>query len=258
MNHSQARSILGVDRNASEDDIKSAYRKLAMKHHPDRGGDEEQFKKIKEAFETLEKPEQQQNTFNGFGPQGVDINDMMSKFGFGGFQQKQQRRFDIEVSIDEAFRGCTKRIGAPFNIMVQIPAGVSEQQCIHTVESAQAASFFFVKIKSEYVFDWDIYDLSTRGDVKKDYLISPFKLITGGWEEISTLDGSVVSVRVPAGMQANKQLKIKEKGYWRDSSLANRSDLYLRMIPDIRKISDYPEETLSKFIQSINEITKIV
>ena len=46
-------SILGVPKGASEDEIKKAYRKLAMQHHPDRGGDQAQFQKIQEAYNTL-------------------------------------------------------------------------------------------------------------------------------------------------------------------------------------------------------------
>lgn len=45
--------ILGIDESASESDIKTAFRKLAMKHHPDKGGDAEQFKKINEAYQVL-------------------------------------------------------------------------------------------------------------------------------------------------------------------------------------------------------------
>ena len=44
---------LGVDEKASDNEIKKAYRKLSMKHHPDKGGDPEQFKKINEAYQTL-------------------------------------------------------------------------------------------------------------------------------------------------------------------------------------------------------------
>ena len=51
-------SILGVNRNASPDDIKKSYRKMSLKHHPDRkGGDSEMFKKINEAYEILSDPQ---------------------------------------------------------------------------------------------------------------------------------------------------------------------------------------------------------
>ena len=49
-------SILGVNKNASPEDIKKAYRKLAMKHHPDRGGDAGKLQEINEAYDTLKDP----------------------------------------------------------------------------------------------------------------------------------------------------------------------------------------------------------
>jgi len=49
--------ILGVQSNSNPDDIKKAYRKLSLKHHPDRGGDASEFKKINEAYQTLGSPE---------------------------------------------------------------------------------------------------------------------------------------------------------------------------------------------------------
>ena len=45
--------ILGVNETASQDEIKKAYRKLAVEHHPDKGGDENKFKKISEAYDTI-------------------------------------------------------------------------------------------------------------------------------------------------------------------------------------------------------------
>ena len=49
--------ILGVDRNATPDEIKKAYRKMAAKHHPDRGGSTEEFQKIEEAYRNLSDPQ---------------------------------------------------------------------------------------------------------------------------------------------------------------------------------------------------------
>ena len=89
--------ILGVPRNASEDDIKKSYRKMAMKHHPDRNqGDtakkaEEQFKEAKEAYEMLSDPKKRA-AYDQYGHAGVDPN-MGARHGgpggegFGGFAE---------------------------------------------------------------------------------------------------------------------------------------------------------------------------
>lgn len=91
--------VLGVDRNASVDEIKSAYRKLAMKYHPDRNPNdpeaEEKFKEAAEAYDVLSDPEKRRK-YDTFGHQGLsggggystytDINDIFSRFSdiFGG------------------------------------------------------------------------------------------------------------------------------------------------------------------------------
>jgi molecular chaperone DnaJ len=82
--------ILGVPKNASEDDIKKAYRKLAMKHHPDRNPNdkaaEEQFKEAKEAYEMLSDASKRE-AYDRFGHAGVDPNaaGAAGGQGFGGF-----------------------------------------------------------------------------------------------------------------------------------------------------------------------------
>ena len=83
--------ILGVPKNASDEDIKKAYRKLAMKHHPDRNqGDaaqtaEAQFKEAKEAYEMLSDP-QKRAAYDQYGHAGVDPNRGAGQ-GYGGFAE---------------------------------------------------------------------------------------------------------------------------------------------------------------------------
>ncbi|MEK9826008.1 MAG: DnaJ domain-containing protein, partial [Methylotenera sp.] len=79
--------VLGVGRDASEDEIKKAYRKLAMKYHPDRNPDnpkaEEQFKEAKEAYEIL-SDDQKRAAYDQYGHAGVDPSMGGGGGGFGG------------------------------------------------------------------------------------------------------------------------------------------------------------------------------
>ena len=116
--------VLGLDRNATPDDVKKAYRKLAREHHPDKGGDPEKFKKVQEAYEVLSDPQKRQN-FDQFGspdgPQGMGnpfppefFNQMFGGgFGFGGPRGPVKRaNFDHElrISLEEAYRGTTRNL----------------------------------------------------------------------------------------------------------------------------------------------------
>lgn len=93
--------ILGVGKQASDDEIKKAFRKLAVKHHPDKGGDEAQFKEINEAYEVL-KDKQKRQRYDQFGHAGVggasgggySGNPFEGFGGFGG-AQGQNVRFDF-------------------------------------------------------------------------------------------------------------------------------------------------------------------
>ena len=133
--------VLGVGRDADDQAIKSAYRKLALQHHPDRNpGDhtaEERFKEAAEAYSVLCDP-QKRAAYDRFGHQGVaaanggfdatgfpDLNDILSDvFGFGdvfgGGRQRRSRsqrgediRYDLEISFEDALRGLTADIQAP-------------------------------------------------------------------------------------------------------------------------------------------------
>ncbi len=132
--------ILGVKKDASADELKKAFRRAAIEHHPDRGGDEARFKEINEAYEVLKDPSKRQrydqfghagvgsnggfpggNPFEGFGGYGgqgraqnvnfdfgdLGLGDIFSSFFGGGAQQnggrRQQRGRDVETRVEITF-----------------------------------------------------------------------------------------------------------------------------------------------------------
>jgi molecular chaperone DnaJ len=142
--------ILGLAKNASDDEIKKAYRKLAMKYHPDRNPDskgaEDKFKEAKEAYEMLSDP-QKREAYDRYGHAGVDPN--MGGGGFGGqggfgdafgdifgdiFGQQRGRsgggpqvyrgadlRYNLEISLEQAANG--------FDTTIRVPSWDSCETC---------------------------------------------------------------------------------------------------------------------------------
>ena len=99
--------ILGVNETATQEEIKKAYRKKAVEHHPDKGGDEAIFKKVSEAYDTLgdenkraQYDNQRNNPFGNFAG-GDPFDDFSSFFGNMNNQQRQRRAPDkiINVSV---------------------------------------------------------------------------------------------------------------------------------------------------------------
>ncbi|WP_336055002.1 molecular chaperone DnaJ [Nitratireductor sp. CH_MIT9313-5] len=169
---------LSVSRNADEKELKSAFRKLAMKYHPDRNpGDEEaerKFKEINEAYETLRDP-QKRAAYDRFGHAAFENGGMGGGQGFGGggfadiFEDifgdmmgaRQRRsasrdrgadlRYNMEISLEEAFTGKTAQIHVPTSIACDecsgsgAKPGTSPSQCglCHGSGRVRAAQGFF-------------------------------------------------------------------------------------------------------------------
>lgn len=121
--------VLGVPKNASQEDIKKAFRKKAIQHHPDKGGDESKFKEISEAYETLSDVNRRSeyDRYGGKSPftsrgggHGFNMDDIFSQFGdmFGGFSRHQHPpkrkggdlRVQIQVSLEEIIFGTSKKV----------------------------------------------------------------------------------------------------------------------------------------------------
>ena len=143
--------ILSVERDASDDDIKRAYRKLAMEHHPDRNGgctdSEARFKELSEAYSVLADPDKRA-AYDRFGHAGLggmngqsgqgfhDIHDLFNgvfgePFGdtFGGARRQQgprrgqDLRYDLEITLEQAFAGAGADIVVPASMTCEVCTG---------------------------------------------------------------------------------------------------------------------------------------
>jgi molecular chaperone DnaJ len=94
--------VLGVGKGASADEIKKAFRRAAVQHHPDRGGDETKFKEVNEAYEVLKDPSKRQR-YDQFGHAGVG-NGASGGGGFDGFGNGQDFNFDFgDLGLGDIF-----------------------------------------------------------------------------------------------------------------------------------------------------------
>tara|TARA_R110000824_G_scaffold52896_1_gene146769 strand:- start:587 stop:1591 length:1005 start_codon:yes stop_codon:yes gene_type:complete len=149
---------LNINRSASQDEVKKAFRSLSKQHHPDKGGDENIFKELSEAYDTLSDTQKREqynhkldHPFNGGNERNME--DVFNQF----FQQNQRRTvrrggnlsIPLTISLDDVFFGKTKKLRYNRNINCQgcSGSGGQTQLCGHcqgrgVVEQAVGNAFF--------------------------------------------------------------------------------------------------------------------
>jgi len=236
---------LGVSRNASEKELKKAYKTKSMKHHPDRGGDEEEFKKINEAYTVLGNPEKkamydqygtadpQQGGFNhgnfeqAFGGNFEDVFGQMfggqSPFGNQRHHRQQRNRtlrIQISISLEQAYNGHEATISFPLTngtdktVNVKIPKGIDAGQTIrlagvgdNSIPGIPAGDLHII------VAIHDTKGFHRNGnDLHCDLTISVFDLIIGTKAPVKHLNGHEYSLNIKAGTQPGTVLCMKEIG----------------------------------------------
>ena len=249
--------ILGVKPDASETEIKAAYRKLARKYHPDKNKDagaEEKFKAINEANEVLKDAErrrsydqlraggyrqgeqfrpppgwQGQGRAQGFGDAGDgDFSDFFeSLFGRGAAGQRGHSRAhrgrdvqaSVQIDLQTAFDGGRTRLslsdpaGGERVLEVKIPAGIQPGQVIRL--SGQGQPGMGGGAKGDLLLEVGIRDdarfrLDGR-NVVHVLPITPWEAALGASVPVPTLAGTV-DLRIPAGSQSGRKLRLKGRG----------------------------------------------
>jgi DnaJ-class molecular chaperone len=223
-------ATLGVNKNATPDDIKKSYRKLASKHHPDKGGDTSTFQKIEEAYRILSDPNQRQQYDNpaphGFhfgqgAPEGFPFNSGGFADIFNMFQQHQNRqqrpqqqvfRTSVQATLQQVYFGeeQTLKLQTPSNthlIKIQIPKGVQNGNQIRIDNAIDGASLMVeFRIQPDLKFDRKHHDLVCN------HPISVLDLITGTTFEFTTISGKTFEVSIKPKTQPYVQLKIAGQG----------------------------------------------
>jgi|LakMenEpi03Aug12_release.lakeMendotaPanAssembly.Ray.scaffolds.fasta_scaffold469106_2 DnaJ-class molecular chaperone len=246
-------NILGVNKNATQDEIKKAYRKLASQHHPDKGGDKSKFQEIQGAYDTLGDPEKRNqydnpvpqgfNQFGGFPP---GFEDIFSHFGGGGspfgdiFGRQQHRppqrnrtlNLQTTISLEDAFSGkdmvasITLPSGLEQVLEVKIPAGVREGTVLRLAGMGDDTYQNIPRGDLHLTINIEPHRIYQRqgDDLLRQISISCFDAILGKTLTFETIDNKTLEIMIKAGTQHGQILAVQGYGmpYMGDQRMKGR------------------------------------
>jgi molecular chaperone DnaJ len=218
---------LGIDRDASKQDIKRAYRKLASKHHPDKGGDAEQFNQIQQAYDTLYNEQSRamydlsgENYRNPQANNFRDFSDMFEHAGFNrSFRNYQRVNPDINtsasISLIQAYQGAAVMIsvnGSQHSLEIRPGTRTGTK---YRITGAGAKRFseappgdliITVIINHNNSISLDGADITVRVE------INALEAMTGCQRVIEHVSGKHIQITIPAGTQPGKKLRLSNMG----------------------------------------------
>jgi curved DNA-binding protein len=252
-------SILGVSKNASEQDLKKAYKKMSMKHHPDRGGDEAKFKEVNEAYSTLKDPKKRaeydnpqpqfrynSSNFNGFADMGGGhpFSDI-----FGEIHRRQRRNRDVTINVKldllDVMHG--KELTAKYQVPsgrvkeanIDIPAGIEDGTGIRfrglgddAIPNIQPGDLI-VRVKIKNPLNWN----RSGNDLRTRVTVSIFECMLGGSTEITTLEGKKLKLNIPKGTQPGAIFSIPNHGI-PNIQRGNRGSIFVEINAIVPKIEN--------------------
>ena len=252
--------ILGLSKGASDDEIKKAFRKVAIEHHPDRGGDEAKFKEANEAYEVLKDPAKRQrydqfghagvggaagggNPFGGFGGNGQEMHfdfgdlglgDILGSF-FGGAAggqgrgRREARGADVETAIEldfeEAVFGVEHDIKISLKDTCEHCKGTTAEPG-HELKTCETCKGSGEVVEAMRTIFGNIQQATPCRDCKATGKV-PEKICTvcrGTGTEKRT---QTISLKIPAGIDDGATIRLREHG----EAVANgpKGDLYVQI-----------------------------
>lgn len=196
-------ATLGLGESATPDDIKSAYRRLAMRYHPDRvqGADatesEAKFKEVKEAYEYLSSgAEETQHKFS-FNFSDSEFTDIFSGL-FKTAQPKVRQAASISLTLEESYNGKRIQIG---NTIADLPPGIRPGSVFHIDDTRVVV----------YVTPHQTYKRSDD-DLLAEVYITSIEAMLGIDVVLEHLDKSVLQFSIPSGIQNSQVIRLSGKG----------------------------------------------